>query len=330
MEKEKSSNIIAVILALLAIAGVALVFMLKFDIPKRAINKIKSLNEKEVHVYDEKVDIDGLEEEVTIYFVADSHISLCDDRDPELKDYAKDRWEYFKRDAKGSEKNFSILMEHIRKDNPDLVIFGGDIVDSISYASVDYVKKELDKLTKQGIPYAFCIGNHDFSYANEYYSEKAYEEYMPRLAAFFDDYDTGYRILKYDSYNILIADDFNYRFSDDIVDAVNELQSENKQTIVVQHVPYAVLYDNSDLIERTKAVWGETEDGRSKVLLGNIAVPPNEDSVPLVSYCFNDANVKLVLAGHVHFYSKDRLNENTVQVITKPAYERGAVKVTLY
>ena len=114
MEKEKSSNIIAVILTLLAIAGVALVFMLKFDIPKRAINKIKALNEKEVHVYDEKVDIDGLEEEVTIYFVADSHISLCDDRDPELKDYAKDRWEYFKRDAKGSEKNFSIIMEHKR------------------------------------------------------------------------------------------------------------------------------------------------------------------------------------------------------------------------
>lgn len=330
MEKEKNTNLIVLLLTALVIAGAAMIVMLKFDIPKRAINKIKALNEKEVHVYDDKIDIDGLEDEFTIYFIADSHISLCDDRDPDLKDYAKDRYEYFIRDSKGSEKNFSILMEQVRKDNPDLVIFGGDIVDSISYASVDYVRKELDKLDKQGIPYAFCIGNHDFSYYPEYYSEKAYEEYMPRLSAFFDDYDTGYRILKYDAFNILIADDFNYRFSDDIIDAVEELQAENKETIVVQHVPYAVLYNDSDLIERAKAVWGETEDGRSKVLLGNVAVPPNEDSVPLVSYCFNDAKVRLVLAGHVHFYSKDRLNENTLQVITKPGYERGAVKLTLY
>lgn len=330
MEKDKSNYIIALILAALVIIGVALIVMLKFDIPKRAINKLKAINEKEVHVYDEKIDIDGLEDEFIIYFIADSHISLCDNRDPNLKDYAKERWEYFKRDSKGSEKNFSILMEQVRKDNPDLVVFGGDIVDSISYASVDYVRKELDKLDKQGIPYAFCIGNHDFSYFPEYYSEKAYEEYMPRLSAFLDDYDSGYRILKYDDFNILIADDYNYRFCDNIVDAVNELQSENKQTIVVQHVPYAVLYNDSNLIEKTKAAWGETEDGRSRVLLGNVAIPPNEESVPLVSYCFNDSNVKLVLAGHVHFYSKDYMTENTIQVITKPAYERGAVKVTLY
>ena len=70
MEKEKNTNLIVLLLAALVIAGAAMIVMLKFDIPKRAINKIKALNEKEVHVYDEKIDIDGLEDEFTIYFIA--------------------------------------------------------------------------------------------------------------------------------------------------------------------------------------------------------------------------------------------------------------------
>ena len=291
------------------------------------LNKLKALSNNEVDIYEERLDIEGLDEEFNIFFIADSHIALCDGRDPELKAYSKERREYFKRDAKGSEKNFSILMDYVRKQNPDLIVFGGDIVDSATYASIEYVKKELDKTD---IPYVFCIGNHDFSYQKEYYSEKAYEEYMPRLSAFLEDYDSGYRIVEYDKFNILVADDYNYQFADNIGDAVDKLTADDKPVIVVQHVPYALIYDSSTLMERTNAVWTPQPDGRPSVLIGNLAIPPDKESASLVSFVFNNPNVKMVLAGHLHFFSRDPVDAKTIQIITQPAFERGAIKLTLY
>ena len=36
-------------------------------------------------------------------------------------------------------------MDYVRSENPDLVIFGGDITDEASYASIEYAEKEIGK-----------------------------------------------------------------------------------------------------------------------------------------------------------------------------------------
>ena len=43
----------------------------------------------------------------------------------------------------------------------------------------------------------------------------------------------------------------------------------------------------------------------------------------------DDSPVVLVIAGHIHFYHKDTLNNNTVQIVTGPAYKGEAVRITL-
>ena len=52
--KDKLKTVILPVIALLIMIGVLLVH---FDIPKRAVNKIRALSNKEVTVYEEKVDI---------------------------------------------------------------------------------------------------------------------------------------------------------------------------------------------------------------------------------------------------------------------------------
>ncbi len=305
----------------------AAVLSLKFDVPRRAVRKIKSLNAKDVTVHEEKIDIEGLEEEFTIFFVADSHICLCDDRDKEIKETLDSRYKEFVRDSKGSEKNFSIVMDYVRNENPDLVIFGGDITDEASFASIEYAEKEIGKLE---CPYLFIMGNHDFMYGNEYFSEKAYSEYFAR----FDSLNAvreGYQIAEYDKFNILILDDCDNQVCAETTEAIEALKKSGKPVIMAQHVPFVPTYGESDLIARTNEIWGSAYKDYSRVLMGEHANNPNEVTKELIDFASTEKGpVKAVLAGHVHFDHKDYMSSDTIQLTVKPAFERGVIKLTLY
>lgn len=323
VKEKKPIIILAVIILILGVSAL----LVHYKIPQRAIGRIRTQSNKEVTVYEEKVDIDGLEEPFTIFFVADSHICLCDERDAEVKDICEGRYQEFMRDSKGSEKNFSIVMDYVRKENPDLVIFGGDIADEATYASIEYIEKEIGKLK---CPYLFLMGNHDFAYGSEYFSEKAYTDYFTRYDAL-NEVKEGCQIKEYDDFAILLLDDVNNQVCDETVDAIQKLKESGKEVIIAEHVPILPLYGETDIVQRTNEVWGGDENGKSRVLMGDEAIYPKGATRHLIAFASeDDGPVRLLLAGHIHFYHRDKINENAVQVTAKPAFERGIVKVILY
>ena len=323
-DKEKRQMNIVTISAMIVVL-IAMIVCL--EIPQKAINKIRSLSNKEVAVYEEKVDIEGLEEPFTIIYIADAHICLCDDRDAEVKDILESRYKEFERDSLGSEKNFSIVMDYVKKEKPDLVIFGGDMADEATYASIEYIEKEIGKLK---CPYLFIMGNHDFAYGNEYFSEKAYADYFTRYDSL-NEVKEGCQIKEYDNFAILLLDDYNNQVCDETVDAIQTLKEKGKEVIIAEHVPILPLYEETDIVERTNEIWGGDEYGQSRVLMGDGAVYPKGATNHLIAFASQDDGlVKLLLAGHIHFYHRDKINESAVQVTAKPAFERGIVKVTLY
>ena len=325
--KEKLKTAVLPIILLVIILIMTGVLLVHFGVPQRAFNKIRALSDKEVTVYEEKVDIEGLEEPFTIFFIADAHICLCDDRDAEVKDICASRYKEFERFSKGSEKNFSIVMDYVKKESPDLVIFGGDLADEATYASIEYIEKEINKLK---CPYLFLMGNHDFAYGSEYFSDKAYTDYFTRYDSLNEDKD-GCQIKEYDDFAILLLDDYNNQVCDETVDAIQTLKEKGKEVIIAEHVPILPLYEETDIVERTNEIWGGDEYGQSRVLMGDGAVYPKGATNHLIAFASQDDGlVRLLLAGHIHFYHKDKINNNGVQVTAKPAFERGIVKVTLY
>ena len=113
----KKQNIIIIVLAAVIVA--LIISALAFKIPQRSIAKIRSLSaKKSVNVYEEKIDIEGLKKPFTIFFVADAHLCLCDERDENCLDYCESRYVDFMRDSVGSEENFSVVMDYVRKQNP--------------------------------------------------------------------------------------------------------------------------------------------------------------------------------------------------------------------
>ena len=96
-----------------------------------------------LHIKEATVDIDGMNDRFNIFFLADSHISKCDDRDKDLMMKAAQRSLMFKQDGMNSWDRFDMLIAKIKNSDIDIVVMGGDIVDSAMYASIDHVRNRI-------------------------------------------------------------------------------------------------------------------------------------------------------------------------------------------
>lgn len=325
---KKDKTVISIIILGILIVVIAVVpVLLTFRIPQRVFFKIKSITNNTVTVDEEKIDLEVVDKPYTIFFIADTHITKCDERDGEILDKSKVRNEEFKVDSKDSAKNFEITMDYVKKNNPDLVIFGGDIIDSATLESIEFVEKELKELD---CPYVFITGNHDFEYGREYFSETAYLEYLPRLSNL-TDIEKGYEILELEDFTILGADDAGNQLYSDIKDGIKEAEKSGKPVIVITHVPFVPFENKEELVVKTNEIWGAMGPGDSRTLMGYGGIMPDGDTQEMMKFIAKeDSPVKLVLSGHVHFYHKDVLTNNINQVITGPGYKRNIVKITLY
>lgn len=289
----------------------------------------KKLSQKEMETLSisrEEITIPGLTKEYHLFFLADSHISLCDDRDPEVQEKADARQAAFVNgEGISSWETFDRLVCASNTLGSDLFIMGGDIIDSAMYASIDYLKTELDKLDA---PYLYSLGNHDFEYGEEYFSAIAYEEYLPRLGEVTTE--ETYQIREYEDLIIFSANDKNNQIDQSTVDGLKLAMEKDKPVILVLHVPLEPLTQDTALLDETIRVWGASKAGRSKVIIGKDGCRPKQATQEFIKLVTaENSPVKLVLGGHIHFYHKDQLTDTLTQIVTGAAYEKNALYVTL-
>ena len=305
--------------------GAATALLLK--VPQKGLSFIKNRIFPEVKIQREEFDIEGIEEPVKICFIADAHVSLCDDRDPDMKDYCAERSEAFANESGGRqpEDSFDFLIEEVKDARPDYLFLGGDIIDSATQKNVDYLGKRLEELDCEVI---YIMGNHDFTYRNEYFSAKAYEEYLPRVSTVSGSVEEGSRVYDAGEFVILAVDDCNNQVSAKAGEDLRELNDDDKPVIVLQHVP---LEGNDDVLRNiTLSVWGEGENGNSKVLMGENSCKPNEVTSEYIEEIRDeDTNVELVLSGHIHFPHKDEVGEDVTQVVTGAGYKLEMTEIVL-
>ena len=53
-----------------------------------------------------------------------------------------------------------------------MLVIGGDLLDSAMYAGIDFASGQLSTIK---VPYLYGMGNHDFEYDNEYFSDRAFK-----------------------------------------------------------------------------------------------------------------------------------------------------------
>lgn len=278
-----------------------------------------------IRIQKEQLAIPGVRREYDFFLIADTHISLCDGRDPGLLEKARTRREAFEQESgKIAARTFHNLITQSVRNHTDLTIFAGDITDSAMYASIDFVRKEMDRLD---MPYLYVTGNHDFEYGEEYFTKKAYREYFPRLVQL-----TGtagqYVIQEYDDLIVAGINDKNNQFEKKAVQALLPYVKGTKPVILVMHVPLQPQYEGSALEQQADDVWGLSAKGTCRVLLGETACRPNKTTQKLLDAVFaEDSPVAAVFAGHIHFYNRSMLNKASAQLVTGAGYYGDAVQI---
>lgn len=281
-----------------------------------------------INIRKEEVSVPGLTKEHRIFFFADSHISMCDERDAEIMEKAKDRETSFSFEGILPQDRFDSLIDYAKTSDFEMVILGGDILDSAMYSSIEHVENKLGELSS---PFMMIMGNHDFEYGSEYFSEEAYNTYLPRLANINPDHSFFYEIYETDELIYFTLDDCSNRIDSSALEAFKQEITKGKPIVVALHVPIEPV-ENSEktLIEKCIEVWGASDTGKSRVTLGVNGCYPDKTTKEFINLVTaEDSPVVLVLAGHIHFYHKDILNDDTLQLVTGAAYEGEAIEITL-
>ncbi len=278
-----------------------------------------------LRIREELLSIAGIHNEYELFLIADTHISLCDERDDGLIEKADRRREAFRQESgKTATQTFQNLVTEANESGADLTVFAGDIIDSAMYASIEFVQKQFSRLR---MPCLYILGNHDYEYGREYFSRKARRKYFPRLEALTG---TKEQYVMYEFEDLIVAgiNDRNNQFPKSAVEALLPVLKGKKPVILVTHVPLLPLEENSKLEQQANDVWGLSPEGRCRVLLGENACSPDAVTQKLLNAVFaKDSPVAAVFAGHIHFYNRELLNDSAVQLVTGAGYYGDGLRI---
>ena len=265
----------------------------------------------------ESFQIPGLSKSYEFLFLADSHLSIPDPKhkDQNIQDYLKSRV-FGNTTGILSKEIFPSFIVYANQNQLDAVLMGGDIIDSPAPSNLEYLNNQLDELS---MPYLYTMGNHDWTFPWEYFSQTAVSTYIPSVEEVTGEANLVHYI-EYDDLIVASIDNSTNQVSLESFQAFQSLEQKKKPIILLMHVPI-----NTPLLaEKSIDAWGKA------IALGEGGV-----SLDLTTYEFlqfvqrEDSMVQVILSGHLHLYHKEALKNGQLQFVAAPAFEGSGLHLTL-
>lgn len=274
-----------------------------------------------MHVADEKLEIPGLSGEYTFLYLTDTHMVVPDEADSDkVEAYADLRFDEFQNaEDISSAEQFGAWMEYANEKQVDALLLGGDIIDYPSAANIEHLEENLEKLQ---MPYLYALGNHDWTFPWEYMTQYGEETYLPMLEPYMQS-DSAIHWLELEELILVAVDNSANQIAPEALEEYREILQKGKPVIVMLHVPLLT----QSVLTKAKEAWS------SAVVLGGGnygGIYPDEASTEFISLTTaEDSTVVAVLAGHVHFFDKDMINERIVQIVGDAGYKGEALLLTV-
>lgn len=281
----------------------------------------RDATEWDMHTADETVYIPGLKRTYHFLFLTDMHMVVPDEEDShQVESYADLRYDEFKNEEDvASSEQFGAWVEYANSGQVDAFLLGGDIIDYPSDANVEHLETNLEKLN---MPYLYALGNHDWTFPWEYMTQHGEETYLPMLEPYMQS-DSAIHRLEFEDLILVAVDNSANQIAPEALDEYRAILQEGKPVIVMLHVPVLT----QSVLTKAKEAWD------SAVVLGGGnygGIYPNGDSAEFLEMTTSeDSPVVAILAGHVHFYDKDRVNEKIVQLVGDAGYKGEALLLTV-
>ena len=250
-----------------------------------------------------------------LVFINDLHIISPDEEIGEkYKELVNTRYSEMMVDENGipSVDHWKEMVDNINTQNPELVIMAGDMVDYASEANYKELETGMEKIRH---PIMYIRSDHDYSlhYTSEALDKNTVKKMSQKI-------DGDPEIWKYDLGDVLIVGISNswLPISDEALTQIKGIFTEGKPVVLVTHVPYDSLIDDSFrercFENREKYnMWGK--DDRY--------IPDDNMSEFLEMIYEEDSPVKAVLAAHLHYQDEVVLNGDIKQYVFAPSYQNN-------
>lgn len=238
------------------------------------------------------ISLSGVQGTHRFLHISDTHASCLGaeptDRQLELYNHSQEEWrrnrKYFaehfgepfnETHTAPAAEQLKKLFDYAKKEDPELLLMSGDILDYVHEAGIEYFK---GLLKDYGGKYMFAPGNHDGSYTQN-----------PVLTVFNND-SSDVAVYERDGFTVAAIDNCRKNLSDEQLGTLKKLSKGGKPVILLQHVPIVTEYNAKEMskYEEYYLMSGQTEKENAKEYIKLVTDP--------------ESAVKCILCGHVHGY----------------------------
>jgi UDP-2,3-diacylglucosamine pyrophosphatase LpxH len=191
------------------------------------------------------IKIPGYTDNLVLLQLTDIHISIADEKEADLmkygermhKAYAAPHKHYSLDTSETTFQYFDDILLKAKKQNVNLLLLTGDIVNFPSAASVKYV---CDKLSETGIPWLYIAGNHDWHYEGlpgNIDSIKAVWTKKSLMPLYKDKNPLFYSVITH-GINFVAIDNSTGNVSTDQIKFLQDQLAKPEPIMMISHIPY--------------------------------------------------------------------------------------------
>ena len=250
-----------------------------------------------------------------IFHIADTHLSLDDERGVPFQKYSKRMAGAYKinthfqtGEEQTTKESFEQTLNLAREQKADFLALTGDTFSFPSEAAIDWV---FQKLTDTGIPFAYVAGNHDWHYEGmpgsseqlrETWANKRLHKLYQGNNALFANYDLN-------GIRFVCIDNSTYEILPEQLEFFKSQVKSDIPIILLMHIPL-YMEGRSVGFGCAHPEWGAKSDNNFEIERREKWRASGHTKVTMDFYdeVFNANNLLTILAGHTHRPSLDIKN----------------------
>ncbi len=257
-----------------------------------------------LHVIERTIKIKGLTEPKNIVGIADTHLTLIDDREDEYSHTLQKERSYMFPNALHCMEE---IKQYIKETKPDAVMACGDIIDFPSAKNLEYADDFFNNCCKN---YIYTFGNHDWNYPRTYNNVANWRGNTPKFRSFLKDNNPSVQVLDLGEVLLVALDNSTDYMFLDTLEQFKEVAAIGKPMILLMHLAFytpemgdlAVDGQPQDIM----LVMGVPEEKREHVKHCTSCLE-NEVSREFIRMMYDpEVPVVATCSGHLHYEFKDR------------------------
>ena len=277
--------------------------------------------------------IEGLERDLKILHLTDSHMAEGDDRDPEAADRVVQLRESFQQrtpEGVSAREVFDQALKRGAAQEVDAAVLTGDITHLPTFAAIEIIEQGLQELS---VPSLYTFGNHDWHFSHLEWSEATRREYYPRFHGLTGG-SPSHQVLEVGGVRLITLDNSTYQVSAEQVAFLARELAVGQPCLLFIHIPMWVESLTPAVVEMWKApivmapASGWTDESRARWEKVLEPSPSTRECIELLTTGSSE-NLAGIFCGHVHFSHIDEYREGRRQYVTAPGFSGASRLIQL-